>query len=173
MAQKIQTLFIDDIDGGEAEGTVRFGLDGTEFEIDLNARHSVELHNALEVYVLHARKVGGPPGGIAAIAVVAPARSTRPGPVNGQGKTVTTSRNGAGSRPISWPSTRRQGEPERPVCCAAGHRHAARRTHLSTRGELQPCRLRPSRARPICKSRRLEELSPGARDRSTASSAVP
>ena len=30
MAQKIQTLFIDDIDGGEADGTVRFGLDGTE-----------------------------------------------------------------------------------------------------------------------------------------------
>jgi hypothetical protein len=26
MAQKIQTLFIDDIDGSEAEGTVRFGL---------------------------------------------------------------------------------------------------------------------------------------------------
>jgi hypothetical protein len=26
MAQKIQTLFIDDIDGGEAEGTVRFAL---------------------------------------------------------------------------------------------------------------------------------------------------
>ena len=32
MAQKIQTLFIDDIDGGEAEGTVRFGLDGTDYE---------------------------------------------------------------------------------------------------------------------------------------------
>jgi hypothetical protein len=28
MAQQIQTLFIDDIDGGPAEGTVRFGLDG-------------------------------------------------------------------------------------------------------------------------------------------------
>jgi hypothetical protein len=28
MAQKIQTLFIDDLDGSEAEGTVRFGLDG-------------------------------------------------------------------------------------------------------------------------------------------------
>jgi hypothetical protein len=26
MAQKIQTLFIDDIDGSEAEGTIRFGL---------------------------------------------------------------------------------------------------------------------------------------------------
>jgi hypothetical protein len=58
MAQKIHTLFIDDIDGGEAEGTVRFGLDGTEFEIDLNARHSDELHQALETYIQHARKVG-------------------------------------------------------------------------------------------------------------------
>ena len=37
MAQKIETLFIDDIDGSAAEGTVRFGLDGTEYEIDLNA----------------------------------------------------------------------------------------------------------------------------------------
>jgi hypothetical protein len=27
MAQKVQTLLIDDLDGGEAEGTVRFGLD--------------------------------------------------------------------------------------------------------------------------------------------------
>jgi hypothetical protein len=31
VAQKIQTLFIDDLDGSEAEGTVRFGLDGTEY----------------------------------------------------------------------------------------------------------------------------------------------
>jgi hypothetical protein len=30
MAQKIQTLFIDNIDGGAAEGTVRFALDGTD-----------------------------------------------------------------------------------------------------------------------------------------------
>jgi hypothetical protein len=59
MARKIQTLFIDDIDGGEAEGTVRFSLDGTEFEIDLNARHSGELRKALEMYILHGRKVGG------------------------------------------------------------------------------------------------------------------
>jgi hypothetical protein len=28
MAQQIQALFIDDIDGGPAEGTVQFGLDG-------------------------------------------------------------------------------------------------------------------------------------------------
>jgi Lsr2 len=59
MAQKIQTLFIDDIDGGEAEGTVRFGLDGAEYEIDLNAKHTDELRSALASYVAHARKVGG------------------------------------------------------------------------------------------------------------------
>ena len=59
MAQKIQTLFIDDIDGGAAEGTVRFALDGTEYEIDLNAKHSEELRSAIAKYVTHARKVGG------------------------------------------------------------------------------------------------------------------
>ena len=58
MAQKIQTLFIDDIDGGEAEGTVRFALDGAEYEIDLSAKHSEELRSALGKYVAHARKVG-------------------------------------------------------------------------------------------------------------------
>ena len=56
MAQKIQTLFIDDIDGGTAEGTVRFGLDGTEYEIDLNAKHTEELHKVLANYVAHGRK---------------------------------------------------------------------------------------------------------------------
>ena len=59
MAQKITTLFIDDIDGGVAEGTVRFALDGTEYEIDLNSKHSEELRSALGKYVTHARKVGG------------------------------------------------------------------------------------------------------------------
>lgn len=59
MAQKIQTLFIDDIDGGEATGTVRFALDGTDYEIDLNAKHADELRDSLKVYITHARKVGG------------------------------------------------------------------------------------------------------------------
>ena len=59
MAQKVQTLFIDDIDGGAAEGTVRFGLDGTDYEIDLSGEHNDELHKALERYIAHGRKVGG------------------------------------------------------------------------------------------------------------------
>ena len=59
MAQKIQTLFIDDLDGSAAEGTVRFGLDGTEYEIDLNAKHARELRDALARYVGAARRAGG------------------------------------------------------------------------------------------------------------------
>ena len=66
MAQKIQTLFIDDLDGSAAEGTVRFGLDGTEYEIDLNARHTQELRDALARYVGAARRAGALPGGRAA-----------------------------------------------------------------------------------------------------------
>ena len=59
MAQKVQTLFIDDLDGSAAEGTVRFGLDGVEYEIDLSAEHSQELRDALARYVGVARRVGG------------------------------------------------------------------------------------------------------------------
>ena len=59
MAQKVQTLFIDDLDGSEAEGTVRFGLDGAEYEIDLNAEHAQALRDALARYVGAARRAGG------------------------------------------------------------------------------------------------------------------
>ena len=57
MAQKVQTLFVDDLDGSEAEGTVRFGLDGTEYEIDLNAKHAQQLRDALARYVAASRRV--------------------------------------------------------------------------------------------------------------------
>src|SRR6202451_304147 len=59
MAQRIQTLFIDDIDGGAADGTVRFGLDGTDYEIDLSGEHSDEVRQALGEYIEHSRKIGG------------------------------------------------------------------------------------------------------------------
>jgi Lsr2 len=59
VAQKIQTVFIDDLDGSEAEGTVRFGLDGAEYEIDLNAEHALALRDALSRYVQAARRAGG------------------------------------------------------------------------------------------------------------------
>jgi hypothetical protein len=59
VAQKIQTLFIDDLDGNEAEGTVRFGLDGAEYEIDLSAKNADALRKALARYVDAARRTPG------------------------------------------------------------------------------------------------------------------
>jgi hypothetical protein len=59
MAQKVQTLFVDDLDGSEAEGTVRFGLDGTDYEIDLNAKHAQQLRGALARYVAAGRRERG------------------------------------------------------------------------------------------------------------------
>jgi Lsr2 len=59
VAQKVQVLLIDDLDGSAADGTVRFGLDGTEYEIDLTAEHAQALRDALSRYVQAARRAGG------------------------------------------------------------------------------------------------------------------
>jgi hypothetical protein len=59
MAQKVQTVFIDDLDGSKADGTIRFSLDGTEYEIDLNAEHTQQLREALAPYVGAGRRVSG------------------------------------------------------------------------------------------------------------------
>jgi hypothetical protein len=59
MAQKVQTLLVDDLDGSEADGTVRFGLDGTSYEIDLNAEHARQLRDALTCYTAAARRISG------------------------------------------------------------------------------------------------------------------
>ena len=59
MAQRVQTLLIDDLDGGEAEGTIRFGLDGVEYEIDLSAGHAEALRKALAPYISAARRAPG------------------------------------------------------------------------------------------------------------------
>ena len=57
MAQRTQVLYVDDIDGSEAEGTVRFGLGGTDYEIDLNKKHADQFAKAIGPYVEAARKV--------------------------------------------------------------------------------------------------------------------
>lgn len=60
MAQKIQTFFVDDIDGGEAEGTIRFGLDGADYEIDLSGANAAKLRKALDPYIVNGRRtIGG------------------------------------------------------------------------------------------------------------------
>lgn len=64
MAQKVNIVLIDDLDGSDADETVSFGLDGTTYEIDLNKKNAAALRDALSGYVGHARKVtGGRRGG--------------------------------------------------------------------------------------------------------------
>lgn len=59
MAQRVQIILEDDYDGGEADETVSFALDGAEYEIDLSSANASELRNALAPWLAHARKVGG------------------------------------------------------------------------------------------------------------------
>lgn len=57
MAQKVSITLVDDIDGTEAEETVTFGLDGHQYEIDLNGKNAVKLRRALDSYVNSGRRV--------------------------------------------------------------------------------------------------------------------
>lgn len=59
VAQKVQILLVDDLDGGKADETVTFALDGVSYEIDLSEANAGELRNALATYVQVARKTGG------------------------------------------------------------------------------------------------------------------
>ncbi len=62
MAQRTVVRLVDDLDDTEiqdGEGqTVKFGLDGTSYEIDLTNKHADELREAVSRYVQAARKVG-------------------------------------------------------------------------------------------------------------------
>jgi hypothetical protein len=57
MAQRTQILYVDDIDGSEADGTVRFGLSGVDYEIDLSKAHADQFAAAIGPYIEAARKV--------------------------------------------------------------------------------------------------------------------
>lgn len=59
MAQRVKIILEDDYDGGVAEETVTFSLDGAEYEIDLSTDNAAELRGAFAPWVSHARKVGG------------------------------------------------------------------------------------------------------------------
>jgi hypothetical protein len=63
VAQKVQVLLVDDLDGGEASETVSFSLDGTAYEIDLSEKNAAELRDAFAKYVGSARKSGRSGGG--------------------------------------------------------------------------------------------------------------
>jgi nucleoid-associated protein Lsr2 len=62
MAEQIIKRLIDDLDGGEAEETVQFALDGVTYEIDLSSANAKKLRDSLAPFVEHARRVSGGAG---------------------------------------------------------------------------------------------------------------
>jgi hypothetical protein len=59
MAQRVNIVLEDDIDGSDADETVTFGLDGVTYEIDLSSANAEQLRDALAPFVGHARRSGG------------------------------------------------------------------------------------------------------------------
>ena len=59
MAQRMQIILEDDFDGGNADETVTFSVDGVDYEIDLSTDNAGGLRDALAPWVAHARKTGG------------------------------------------------------------------------------------------------------------------
>ncbi len=62
MAQKVQVVLVDDLDGGSADETVSFSLDGVSYEIDLTTNNAAKMRDSLAAYVGSARRVGGRSG---------------------------------------------------------------------------------------------------------------
>ncbi|WP_145008080.1 histone-like nucleoid-structuring protein Lsr2 [Kocuria marina] len=56
MAQTVQIIMTDDIDGGEATETVTFAIDGQGYEIDLHENNAAALREALAPYRKAGRK---------------------------------------------------------------------------------------------------------------------
>lgn len=60
MAKETITRLIDDLDHGEADETVRFGLDGAQYEIELSADNAAKLRELLGPYVQAGKKATRP-----------------------------------------------------------------------------------------------------------------
>lgn len=62
MARRVEVQLVDDLDGGTADESITFSLDGTTYEIDLSKKHADKLRSALEPFVAAAQKVSGTSG---------------------------------------------------------------------------------------------------------------
>jgi Lsr2 len=51
MAKTIIVKLTDDIDGGDAEETVHFALDGKSYEIDVNAANAAKVRQAFQPFI--------------------------------------------------------------------------------------------------------------------------
>lgn len=95
MAQKTVVELVDDLDGGTADETVTFALDGVDFMIDLSRDNAARLRDSLAEFVGHARRTGGRKG-------------TRAVAVNGARKSATAGEKADNQAIREW--ARNQGE---------------------------------------------------------------
>ncbi|MEV4197326.1 histone-like nucleoid-structuring protein Lsr2 [Micromonospora globbae] len=58
MAKQIIHKLVDDLDGGDADETVKFALDGVQYEIDLSSANAEKLREVFAPYVAAGTKVG-------------------------------------------------------------------------------------------------------------------
>ncbi|SBT42365.1 histone-like nucleoid-structuring protein Lsr2 [Micromonospora narathiwatensis] len=61
MARKVITVLTDDLDGGKADRTVEFGLDGVAYTIDVSDENAGVLRKALDPYISAGRRIGRGP----------------------------------------------------------------------------------------------------------------
>lgn len=59
MAQRVQVILVDDLDGGEATETVEFALDGVTYEVDLSNANAAQLRDSFAQWIGVARRSGG------------------------------------------------------------------------------------------------------------------
>ena len=58
MAKQVITVLTDDLDGGDADRTIEFALDGVNYSIDLSEKNAGRLRKALDPYLTVASRVG-------------------------------------------------------------------------------------------------------------------
>ncbi|SCG68022.1 histone-like nucleoid-structuring protein Lsr2 [Micromonospora inositola] len=61
MARKVITVLTDDLDGGKADRTVEFSLDGVAYTIDVSDENAGVLRKALDPYISAGRRIGRGP----------------------------------------------------------------------------------------------------------------
>lgn len=79
MARQVLETLVDDLDGSTAVETIDLRLDGTAYEIDLNAEHATSLRQVLAPFMAAARRAGARP---------APASPRRPARAGGREETT-------------------------------------------------------------------------------------
>ena len=88
MAQKVTVELEDDLDGGPADETVRFGVDGSEYEIDLSKNNAAAFRRKLAPFLEHARKAGE----ATAVDPAVPRQAAIAAAVSGHGRRARASR---------------------------------------------------------------------------------